>query len=297
MPTLLVTGASGFFGRIICKQATRKWNVVGISHSQNISLPGVALLQADLTNENHVAYIFEKVNPGAVIHSAAAAKPDFCEVHPVASFNINVTASSLVARQCEERNIPCVFISTDLVFDGLKAPYREDDPVSPVCEYGKQKVLAEQKILGSCSKAVVVRLPLMFGSAGPGAASFIQPLIRAMMQGTELHLFTDEFRTPVSAGSAAEGIFKVMNKSGEIFHLGGLDRISRYDIGVLIKDIIRLENAVIQPCLQKNRQFAAPRPPDVSLSSSKARAYGFRPKTLMYELQELKQTLLAELQE
>ena len=220
MMTLLVTGASGFFGRIICKRAIKKWNVVGISHSQNISFPGVVLLKADLTNENHVAYIFEKVNPGAVIHSAAAAKPDFCEVHPVVSSNINVTASSLVARRCEERNIPCVFISTDLVFDGLNPPYREDDPVSPVCEYGKQKVLAEENMLGSCTKAVVVRLPLMFGPAGPGVTSFIQPLIRSMFEGTELHLFTDEFRTPVSAGSAAEGVFKVMNRSGEIFHLG-----------------------------------------------------------------------------
>ena len=37
-----------------------------------------------------------------------------------------------------------VFTSSDLVFDGLKAPYRESDPVSPVSVYGEQKVLAEE---------------------------------------------------------------------------------------------------------------------------------------------------------
>jgi dTDP-4-dehydrorhamnose reductase len=183
--------------------------------------------------------------------------------------------------------IPYVYTSTDLVFDGLNAPYRESDQVCPVNVYGEHKVQAEEQILRGYPPAAICRMSLMFGLSGPGAKSFIQPMILAMREGRELSLFVDEFRTPLSAGTAVAGLFLALNKVNGIIHLGGRERISRYNFGRLMKRIFKFENAQIKPCRQDDIRMAAPRAVDVSLDSSNAIALGFRPPPLGEELQTI----------
>jgi len=179
-----------------------------------------------------------------------------------------------------------VFISTDLVFDGLQAPYRESDPPRPVNVYGEHKALAEEAILKLYPPATICRMPLMFGPYGPVAKSILQTLIQATEQRQELHLFVDEFRTPISAHTAASGVLLALEKVKGIIHLGGKERISRYDLGKLMVEILNL-NAKLIPCNQDDIDLIAPRPPDVSLESNKAFALGFRPKFLAEELREM----------
>jgi dTDP-4-dehydrorhamnose reductase len=174
-----------------------------------------------------------------------------------------------------------------LVFDGLNAPYREEDSVSPVNFYGEQKALAEEGMLKYHSLVAICRMALMFGIPGPGAKSFIQPMIEAMREGRELRLFVDEFRTPVSVNAAVFGLFLALKKVRGLLHLGGIERISRYDFGKLLRDTLRLPHGRLIPCSQKDVVMAAPRPPDVSLDSSKAFALGFKPLSLSEELNSL----------
>ena len=64
---------------------------------------------------------------------------------------------------CAQRQIPYVFTSSDLVFDGREAPYRETDPIAPVNVYDRQKALEEQANLSAYPEALICRLPVMFG--------------------------------------------------------------------------------------------------------------------------------------
>ena len=183
---------------------------------------------------------------------------------------INVDAAVNIAMLCSDINIPFVFTSTDLVFDGLNAPYHEDDPVGPVNIYAEQKAMAEEKILKVYPESAVCRMPLMFGLPSPFNQSFIQPMIRAMRDGEELTLFVDEFRTPVSANSATQGILLALEKVHGLIHLGGRERISRYDFGLLMEKLSVNHRAKLIPCNQKDIVMPAPRALDVSLDSSKA---------------------------
>ena len=126
----------------------------------------------------------------------------------------------------------------------------------------------------------------MFGPSGPVAKSILQTLIQATERRQELHLFVDEFRTPISAYTAASGVLLALEKVKGIIHLGGKERISRYDLGRLMADILNL-NANLVPCSQGDIDVIAPRPPDVSLESNKAFALGFSPKSLAEELREM----------
>ena len=291
MKKLLITGANGFLGWNICRLAKGRWHLFGTVYSNQVEIPKVTTTRIDLTDYSELKRLFKEVRPDAVIHTAAASDPNDCQVNPDVSYAINVEASVNIALLCSDYMIPYVYTSTDLVFDGLKAPYQESDPVCPVNVYGEHKALAEERILNAYPQSAVCRISLMFGLSGPVAKSFIQPMLLAMKEGRELRLFVDEFRTPLSAATAVAGLFLALDKVRGIIHLGGKDRISRHDFGKLMQRIFKFENAKIRPCKQDQIYMPALRPTDVSLDSSKAAALGFRPLPLIEELQNIYESL------
>lgn len=292
MKTLLVTGASGFLGWHICQLSKGEWNVYGTCFSKSVNSPGINILNVDLTNFQELKQIFQDIQPDAVIHTAAQSSPNFCQLHPQETEMINVRASGDIAGLCADYAIPCVFTSTDLVFNGLNPPYRETDPVSPISYYGEQKVRAENLMLTRYPQTAICRMPLMFGQATPTAISFIQPFIETLQAGKELKLFVDEFRTPVSGTTAAKGLLFALDNVQGFLHLGGKERISRYEFGCLLIDVLRLPKTRLNSCRQAEVKMAAPRPPDVSLDSSKAFGLRYNPLSLREELEALRGSLI-----
>lgn len=292
MNKLLVTGTSGFLGWNLCQQARASWQVYGTYYSHFVELPGVSLSRIDLQDYSSLQQLFEQIHPSAVIHTAAAAKPNFCQTHPKESYSINVIASENIARLCAKYSIPCAFTSTDLVFDGQNAPYKETDPVSPINRYGEQKVVAEQKMQAIHPAIAICRMPLMFGLPSPTASSFLQSFVSNLKTGQELNLFVDEYRTPASATTAARGLLLAIDKQLRgILHLGGKEKISRYDFGLLLANILNLSPALIKPTRQADLTMIAPRSPDTALDSSKAFALGYQPLSIKEELTNIAQFL------
>ena len=171
----------------------------------------------------------------------------------------------------------------------MNPPYSESDEPSPVNLYGEHKALAELGMKDRYPKAVICRMPLMYGDPGPVAVSFLQPLMDDMNSGKDVNLFTDEFRTPLSGKDAAEGLMIALGVLPDIIHLGGMERISRYDFGKMIENIFRIQGAKLNACKQNDINLSAPRPPDVSFDISKALKMGFQPNSISHELELLKQ--------
>jgi dTDP-4-dehydrorhamnose reductase len=291
MKRLLITGASGFLGWHLCQLAKQEWEIYGTCLSHSIEIPGVKIFKVNLTDFQELQQIFNTIKPAAVIHTAAHSQPNFCQIHPQESHTINVTASCNIAGLCADNSIPCAFTSTDLVFDGLNPPYSETDSVCPVNIYGEQKVIAEAGMLERYPMTAVCRMPLMFGGETPTAKSFIQSFIQTLKEGKELNLFIDEFRTPVSGKTAAKGLLLALEKVNGIIHLGGKERLSRYDFGLLLAEVFQLSTSGIKACRQQDVKMAAPRPTDVSLDSSQAFALGYQPLSIKEELESLAKSL------
>jgi len=293
MRTLLVTGASGFLGWHVCAAARRSgWRVVGMTHSHGAALEEVDMRACDLRDPAALERLVADVSPDAVAHLAAVSQPNACEHDPAGTAALNVGASLHLAAFCAARRIPLAFTSSDLVFDGARAPYRETDPVGPVNEYGRQKVTAETGIRQRHPAAVICRMPLMFGPAAGSGRSFVQPLVEALTRGQQVRLFVDEYRTPVSGRDAAAGILAALERgAGGVYHLGGRERISRYEFGLALARLMHAPESLVVPVRQRDIPMAAARPPDVSLDSSLAhRELGYAPAMIEHELQALLET-------
>ena len=280
---LWITGASGLLGSNLFSSCAG-WEVLGLHYQHAAPQSRGPSVSIDLTNYISVKTLLHDSPPDAVIHCAAISDPGACEREPRTTRRINVEAVLNLAGLCADRAVPFVFTSSDLVFDGTRAPYRETDPVSPISFYAEQKVEAEIGTLEKHPAAAVCRMPLLFGFRGDEPAGALRGL--AGTQPTaELRLFADEYRTPVSASVGAGGLLIALRTHHGILHLGGGERISRYEFGRLCADVFTTDSARLVPCRQSDVNLSPRRPPDVSLDITKARQLGYSPPSLREQLQ------------
>lgn len=290
MKTILLTGASGFLGGNYCKLYASDFNIYAVYLNNPVLFANVNLAQIDLSDNQSLEKLFGEVKFDCVVHLAASSDPNFCELNPVESYRNNVEATKNLAHICRTHKIPLLFASTDLVFDGENAPYEETDSPKPIMKYGRQKAEAEQIVLQAYPpKNIVFRLPLLYGNSYNAGKSFIQPILQKLANKEDVFLFTDEYRTVTSARSVCEAIKILIEKPVRgIYHLGGNERLSRFEMGEIICDIYGFDKKYLKPSLQKDVKMPALRPRDVSLINTKMKTLGWNPGLFNNELELLK---------
>lgn len=260
-PIVWVTGAGGLIGSYLVQlapQFARSWRVTGLTRAQ-----------LDLLDFAAVRNAFHEQKPLAIIHCAAMSKSPDCQAKPELARRINVEATALLAELAAD--IPFVFFSSDLVFDGKKGNYVETDTVGPLSIYAETKVAAEQIVLGN-PRHTVIRTSLNGGTSPRGDSGFNEQLRRDWQAGKAPKFFEDEFRCPIPAVATARATWEQLNLGATgLFHVAGADRLSRLQIG----EAIAKRHLELDPKFQAaslKEYSGAPRPPDTSLNCAKAQA-------------------------
>jgi dTDP-4-dehydrorhamnose reductase len=289
MTVVLLTGASGFLGSHLYQYlgtdaARDRYGPIDLHGTYRRQPPPCRhgrLHRLDLTQPAAVADLWQHIRPQVVIHSAAWSKAHACEQDPAASYGVNVTATVTLAQRAAAEGIPFIFLSTGLVFGGDRAPYDEAAPPHPLNHYGRQKAAAEAQVLALYPAATVCRLPLLYGAATPTAQCFLQGFLQKLRQGQAIPLFTDEYRTPVAAADAAQGIVQMLTAGVTgIVHLGGPERLSRYGFGQIMARVFDCPTTGLLPTLRADVSLPAPRPGDTALDSRRAYGLGYRPRSV-----------------
>ncbi len=219
-----ITGAGGLIGNYLVQTAPQfapNWNPLGLTRAT-----------LDLTDEKAVREKFIRNHPQLIIHCAALSKVPACEADPKLAWKLNVEVTQTLAELAAD--IPLIFFSTDLVYDGRKGNYLEIDATNPVSIYGETKVAAEKVVLQN-PKHIVIRTSMNCGKSPTGDRGFSDELRQSWKRGETTKLFTDEFRCPMFAGVTARAIWELAEKGvGGIFNLAGSERLSRVRIGELL---------------------------------------------------------------
>ncbi len=288
---IVVTGASGVLGHHLCECLQQKHRVTGIINSYPDWRPSFDLHRLDISNHQKLSRFLDHAKPDAIIHTAALSQPEFCEHHQALSYTVNVSVPRFLAHYTQENHIRYIFTSTDLVFDGEHAPYSEYAHCQPLSIYGCHKYQAEKEILKSNPNAVICRLPLLFGLPLKHRTNLISNMMEKLMGGETVSLFTDEYRTPVSVITASRGLLSMLAADGGVYHLGGSERMSRYEFGKVFCKVFSFSDSAILPCRQSDMTLSAPRPADVSLTNIKAANLGYCPESVSHQLKVMKRLL------
>jgi len=254
----LVTGAGGLIGSSLVRTAPAfapSWKVLGLTRDD-----------VDLADSRAIRQVFYDLQPQLVIHCAALSKPQVCQQEPELARKINVEATAVLAELAAD--IPFIFFSSDLVFDGRMGNYDESAPVNPLSLYAETKVAAERLVLAN-PKHVVLRVALNGGISPTGDRGFNERIRNAWQAGQTLILFTDEFRSPLPAVVTARAVWELIEKyQPGLYHLSGAERLSRWQIGQLLAERWPELNPKLQPVSRCDYQ-GPPRPQDVSLNCAK----------------------------
>jgi len=266
---LLVTGAGGLLGSHLVRLARGTFHVLGL-HSPRSRTANVA--KVDLGDLPLLEQTVREFAPHVVIHAGAMTTPVECEEKPDLATRVNVDATRRLAALVRELDARLLLLSTDLVFDGEKGMYCEEDAVGPLSHYARTKVEAERATLDLAPNSLIVRVTLMVGTSPNGGRSVNEVMQRALERGETIRLFTDEFRALIGVENLAEALLELAEEyETGILHLCGPERRSRHEWGMLIARHFGWDLSRIQPVTRAEMKLFPPRPPDVSLDISKAR--------------------------
>jgi dTDP-4-dehydrorhamnose reductase len=254
-----ITGANGLIGNYLVQAAPQfapRWRVRALTREQ-----------LDLLDFKKVESEFKKDKPQLVIHCAAISNVGDAQKNPQLARRVNIEVTKLLAELTAE--IPFVFFSTDLVFDGRKGNYVETDAPNPLHIYGETKVSAEEIVLKNPSR-LVIRTSINGGNSRAGNRGFNEHLRHSVQAGQGMTLFTDEFRSPIPAVETARAVWELAeNNCAGIYHVAGAEKLSRWQIGELLVKRWPEIKAKIQSGSAKDFP-GLPRALDTSLDISKA---------------------------
>ena len=218
-----------------------------------------------------VEQAWRSARPSAVVHLAALSRIDACYRDPARARSINVGGTDHLVRLARAQGIRFLYISTDLVFDGEKGNYTEEDHPHPVSVYGATKLQAEQVAL-AYPNAAVFRIALLYGPGRGGTRTFLDRVLESWRNGKAVKFFQDEWRSPLALPDAAAAIVHwLRSPRAGLFHVGGPERISRYEMGCRIARAVGIPVELCEPASRLDWESPEPRPRDVSLDSTRWR--------------------------
>lgn len=273
MCDIIVTGASGFLGAHIMRLCLAQGrDALGLVNAHPLPVPGRSVV-LDIADTRALMDLVRTERPTAIIHAGALTSPDYCEVHPEEADSVNVSATGALAMAAFAVDAHLAFISTDLVFNGRKGMYREEDAPSPINHYARTKAQAEHLVRAASPDFAVIRPSFIYGEPlADNHSSFSHALIRNLRDGLVTPVFHDQYRSPIEAGVLAVAALEVSDErlSG-IWHIAGPQRVSRADFARLLADVAGLDPSPLREVSMDDVVLPAARPRDVSLDTTKCK--------------------------
>jgi dTDP-4-dehydrorhamnose reductase len=223
---LLITGGSSYLGQHLVPLAQEGFAVVyTFFQSDPLALPGGQVL--DIRQAESVRRLVVEWQPEAIIHTVGSNRSsDVAHVIQQGTQNIVAAAQAVSAR--------LIHISTDALFDGRQAPYRESDPPSPIHDYGRAKAAAEWLVAGH-DNHVIIRTSLIYGLKIMDRST--EWIAVALSAGRPVMLFVDQIRNPVWAETLSQACLELVDLDFRgVLNVAGRQSMSRAEFGLRLLD-------------------------------------------------------------
>ncbi len=280
---ILITGGSGLLGQYLNRVLSLRHNILTIYNTNAGNCKEFNSIKLDICDKTSLTKIFDDFRADVVVHTAAYSKSILSEgITPKRVYNINVTATKQIAELCDKFNAKLIYTSTDLVYAGYRGSYlKEDSKLLPASLYAETKLMGEVKIRETFDNYIILRTALLFGFGLNHSINHFQKIYSNLQNGKTVKLFTDQYRTPISLIEAARIICELVSSDikTEIINFGGLERVSRYELGERLCEIANFDKNLLTKITMDDVTEVA-KVEDVSMSTYKLESFGFIQKTL-----------------
>ncbi|MAV58880.1 MAG: NAD(P)-dependent oxidoreductase [Candidatus Marinimicrobia bacterium] len=260
---ILITGSNGQLGNCLSASLSNYFDVI-----PSLKNTTIGSLKLDITDKLNVKYIIDRIKPDIIINCAAITDVDLCEKNRAQARNVNFIGLKNLVKY-SKKHTKLIHISTDYVFDGLKGNYNEKDPTIPLNFYGKTKLEAENFLIGSNRKILILRLNGLFSSKLKNK-NFFSFVYKSINANRKISIVDDQISNPVLVELMPEVIMKaILLDTTGVVHYGSSNVISRYDFAKQICMVFKLNALLIEKISSDKLNQLAKRPLKTSLDTSK----------------------------
>ncbi|MEW6102617.1 MAG: sugar nucleotide-binding protein [bacterium] len=261
----LIVGASGFVGNKLYIYFKNKGQDVKGTYYLKTFEDGIYLN----LNEADFSRILELKNLTHIFLCNGITNIDECKINREVSYRINVINTIKLLENFIEKNVVSVYLSTDMVYKGDIKFYKESNGVSPITEYGRQKVEVENYIMKTFKRYIILRLTKIFGIEKDDKTLFTSWL--ELLRGKKTIFSADDvFISPIFIMDVVHSLDRLVSgRHYGIFNLGGCELLTRYELSKRLANFFGYDLSLIQRKSIKSFGFVEPRPLFSSVDSSK----------------------------
>jgi dTDP-4-dehydrorhamnose reductase len=151
MTEIVVTGAHGMLGHVVCRVLSEKHRVFGVCRGPRTGYPTLdadtrrfsLIDRVDLADPFELADRLPHRDISAVVNCAGLIKQRPESAEAMAILQANAIVPRRLQEWCDARGARLIHVSTDCVFSGSSGNYSETDVPDPADLYGLSKFLGE----------------------------------------------------------------------------------------------------------------------------------------------------------
>jgi dTDP-4-dehydrorhamnose reductase len=273
MSKVVITGGSGLLAtNWACCMREHHQIVLGL-HNRKVTLRGVTSSVLNIESVGEINRWLDALKPDMVVHTAGLTNVDECERNPAAAHAQNCELSRNIAVACQQHGVRLLHISTDHLFDGSHAFYKESDTPIPLNVYARSKLDAEIEVAKVYPAALIVRTNF-FGWGPLYRPSFSDWVIDSLRGGKQITLFDDVYFTPVLIDTLADASYRLSEAGASgVFNVVSGQRLSKFEFGNMLATEFRLPQNLLLRGRLSDAKLSAARPHDMSLDNSKVNQF------------------------
>lgn len=247
MKTLLI-GISSPIGQSFLKASSnRGLNVIGIA-DDDATLPDAhvhshshKVIKCNLKDQQQLQEIIFQQWPEVLVNCMEETEDE----EKMADHNTHLP--KFLSQLSHHLGTRFIHISTNAIFNGSKSDfYRSTDKPSPQTFYGQTKLLGEKEIIkNSGSNPIILRIPKILSYELNAKQNSFNQIITGLTRSKQaIRLSKSTLFQPTSSINIADVILELCERENlhGIFHWGGRETISEYDLATLILQRANIEN-------------------------------------------------------
>ncbi|MBF0123444.1 MAG: SDR family oxidoreductase [Candidatus Omnitrophica bacterium] len=265
---LLITGVSGLLGSNLAYFLRDKYNVLGLYHAHRVESDMFLTQGIDLRDRTAVCALVRKYSPDVIIHAAAMAYVDKCEEDPGLAQETNVQVTQNVIDAITNPATRFVYVSTDMVYDGIKGHFCEDDAAGPCNVYARTKLEGERAALLN-TRALALRTNF-FGWDVTSKRSLAEWVMRELGAGHPVKGFKDAIFSSIYTRDLAALMHAMLERQlTGVYNAACSSAMSKYDFLTRVASGVGLDPGKIEAVLLGDAGLRAVRGKDFSLDIHK----------------------------
>lgn len=291
---IFITGGTGLLGKALIENRSDHDEIVAtyLGKYTMDGCAGIKYLQLDIRDLEKSIRIFRDFKPEIVIHAASIGSPDYAEQHREETKSVNIIGTQKIASICEQFGAKLIYISSNGIYDGERAPYSEESNPEPINYYGEVKLQAETITKQAKIQHALVRPILMYGWNHPfERANIVTQTILTLQKNEIMNVYDDVYVNPLFNYSCAAAIWAIIErKKYDVFNIAGAERVSIYQLLRKVAEIFNLNGNLIKPVQQGFFNELVKRPRDTSFNTEKMeKELGLKPLSLEEGLRFMKE--------